>query len=111
MKKVHQDVQYLNAKKEVKELMKGLEDSLKEEGMPYHIITSTYDPCFQPLSSDGKFGTLPRTHDIKIKEDSNPVIVPPRKIAHALKRKVKAKLDKMVAEGIITKVETYFNYD
>ena len=105
VKKIHQSIQHLDAKREVKELIKDINKSLKEEDKPYHVITEKYDPCFQPLSPEGTFGTLPRVHDIKIKEDATPVIVPPRKIAHALKGKVKAKLDKMVSEGIISKVE------
>ena len=101
VKQIHQAVRNLDEKREVNKILKDLENNDPK----YHIITEKYDPCFQPLSPDGSFGTLPRVHHMKVKDDINPVVVPPRKIAHALKPKVKAKLDKMVAEGIITKVE------
>ena len=42
---------------------------------------------------------------MKVREDVSPSIVPPRKIAHALKEKVKAKLDEMVSSGIVAAVE------
>ena len=105
VKEIHQTLQHLDTKREVRGLLKDIQNSIKNEGTPYPIITEKYDPCFQLLTSEGTFGTLPRTHDIKIKADATPVIVPPRKIAHALKDKVKAKLDKMISEGIIQKVE------
>ena len=66
VKEIHQTIQHLDTKREVKGLLKDIQSSLKYEGTPYPIITEKYDPCFQPLSSEGTFGTLPRTHDINV---------------------------------------------
>lgn len=101
VKEIHHKVRQLDEKREVRKLVKDIIQTKNK----YHVITEKYDPCFQPLSEEGKFGTLPRTHDMKVNEDVTPIVVPPRKIAHAMKSKVKAKLDKMQAEGIIAKVE------
>ena len=79
--------------------------SIKTYEMNGEEITEKYASCFQTCDKDGQFGTLPRIHDMKIREEVRPSIVPPRKIAHALKAKVKRKLDEMVASGIISPVE------
>ena len=51
-------------------------------------------------------GCLPGEYDIKVDPNAAPKVHPPRRIAHALKPKVKEELNRMVREKVITKVET-----
>lgn len=50
-----------------------------------------------------KVGTLPFEYHIQLKEDSKPVVHPPRRVPVPLKAAVKIELDRMVKMGIIEK--------
>jgi len=50
-------------------------------------------------------GRFPGQYKIHLKEGAEPKIHPPRKCPIAVQHKVKAELDKMVAQGVITKVD------
>lgn len=52
-------------------------------------------------------GTFKHEYDIKLKEDARPVAHAPRRVPHAIKNKLKNKLDDMVKNGIIEKVSGY----
>lgn len=55
---------------------------------------------------DDSLGLLKDNVEIKLKENYNAVIVPPRRVPIKLKEKVKAELDRIEKKGIITKVTT-----
>jgi len=50
-------------------------------------------------------GRLPGEHKIKLRVNAEPVIHPARKVPVALKERLKEKLDTLIREGIIRKVE------
>lgn len=50
-------------------------------------------------------GRLPGEHKIKLKENAIPVIHPARKVPVALKKKLREKLDSLIEEGVIRKIE------
>ncbi|XP_062574225.1 uncharacterized protein K02A2.6-like [Saccostrea cucullata] len=62
-----------------------------------HGISQDYQDLFSGL------GCLPGTYSIKVDENIQPVIHPPRKIPIALRDKVKEELDRMEREGVIVK--------
>ena len=47
----------------------------------------------------------PFTYHIELKENAQPVVVPPRKLLFAMKETVKRELDKMEKLGVIKKVD------
>ena len=49
-------------------------------------------------------GEIPGYAKLHLKENAVPVVNPPRKVPEALKSRFKAELDRMVSDGIITKV-------
>ena len=52
----------------------------------------------------GKLGRLPYVYDIRLKDNAQPKIAPPRPIPVSLRDKVKDELNKMVKAGIIEEV-------
>ena len=52
-------------------------------------ITKDYVDCF------GEVGILKNTYHIELKEDVNPVVIPPRNVPYALKDPLKNELDRM----------------
>lgn len=48
-------------------------------------------------------GTLPEKHHIHLKSDAQPFVCAPRQVAHHIKPKLKAELDRLASEGIIAK--------
>lgn len=52
----------------------------------------------------GGVGEIPGSAKLHLKENATPVVNPPRKVPEALKPRLKAELDRMVSDGIITKV-------
>ena len=62
-------------------------------------IELSYPECF------GEIGCLSHTYHIELNPNVKPVIVPPRKIPHSLKPKLKKELDRMVEMKIIEFVD------
>ena len=62
-------------------------------------ITDDYFDCI------GDVGTLPSTYHIELKENAQPVVVPPRKLPFAMKQRVKKELYRMEKIGVIEKVD------
>lgn len=62
-------------------------------------IQEEFSDCF------GEIAGLKKVHQIEVKEDVPPVVVPVRKIPFALKPKVKEELQRMVTLGIREPVE------
>ena len=62
-------------------------------------IIEKYSDCF------GDFGTIPLEYHITVKENVDPVIMPPRKVPMALRTRLKAELDRMVQNEIIAPVQ------
>lgn len=50
-------------------------------------------------------GKLPGKHKIKLKENAEPVIHPARKVPVALKERLREKIEDLIKEGIIRKIE------
>jgi len=61
-------------------------------------VMSEYKTLFNGI------GVIPGFAKLHLKEDSTPVVNPPRKVPEALKPRLKDELDRMVKDGIITKV-------
>ena len=51
----------------------------------------------------GDVSTLPSTYRVELKENAQPVVVPPRKLPFAMKEIVEKELDRMVNLGVIEK--------
>ena len=62
-------------------------------------IPDEYFDCF------GEVGTLKNTYHIELKDDVQPVVVPPRKMPYASRVPLKRELDRMEKLGVIEKVE------
>lgn len=50
-------------------------------------------------------GRLPGQHKIRLKDNAEPVIHPARKVPVALKKRLREKLDSLITEGVIMKIE------
>lgn len=64
-------------------------------------MTKNYSDLFKGL------GTFEHEYDIKLKDDARPVAHAPRRVPHAIKSKLKLKLDEMVRNGIIERANGY----
>lgn len=62
------------------------------------FVLKNYSDLFKGL------GTFGSDYDIKIKEDAKPIAHPPRRVALALRHKLKLKLDELVKNNVIEKV-------
>ena len=65
----------------------------------YQDLLTKFSNCF------GELGVLPREYHITLKDDVKPVVMPPRKVPIALKDQLKAELDIMVKNGVITPIQ------
>ena len=54
---------------------------------------------------DGKIGTLPGTHHLKLDEDATPVIMPSRRLPIAVRPRLKEALDDLVKRQVIAPVD------
>lgn len=50
-------------------------------------------------------GRLPGIHKIRLKENAEPVIHPARKVPVALRQRLREKIDSLIAEGVVRKIE------
>ena len=53
---------------------------------------------------NGELGELPGEAHLEVDKDVQPTVLPPRRLPHATKQRVKAELDRMVEQGIIAVV-------
>ena len=65
-------------------------------------ITAEYIPN-DYFDCIGDVGTSPSTYHTELKENAQPVVVPPRKLPFAVKERVKKELDRMEKLGVIEK--------
>ncbi len=72
---------------------------ISEDVQCHSSIEEEFSDCF------GEIGCLKKTHHIELRDDIKPVVIPVRKVAFALKPKLKEELQRMVDLNVIEPVE------
>ena len=71
------------------------DDTSRKHGLPEDKYTSVFRD---------ELGELPGEVHLEVDPSIDPVVEPPRRIPHAIKHKVKNEVDKLVQQGVLTRV-------